>query len=161
MILVGELGARVFPEFAMLQLAAQTGHTSASRSGSSPAHPASSSGDFLSQKRGSFVFKKEKRSFQLPVSSACSSLRNGYNSTFLKLLWIRNKHLLKRWKSAVKKIPRIMYAVTNEMWIYVTTHSWCIFYARVLPCDESTASRGNSFNDMIHIFFRTLYTAQA
>lgn len=44
----------------MLQLAAQTGHTSASRSGSSPAHPASSSGDFLSQKTGSFVLKKKK-----------------------------------------------------------------------------------------------------
>lgn len=47
--------------------------------------------------------KKKTRSFQVPVSSACSSLGNGYNLTFLKLWWTRNKPLLERWKSAVKK----------------------------------------------------------
>lgn len=58
MILLGERGARVFPAFAMLQLAVRTGHTPASRSSSCPVHPASLSGDFLSHKRGSCVLKK-------------------------------------------------------------------------------------------------------
>lgn len=151
MIFTGWIWSMGVPKFAMLQLAVHTGHTAASSSGSCPVHPTSLSGYFLSHKRGSCVLKK-KWSFQVPVSSACSSLGNGYNLTFLKWWWTRNKPLLERWKSAVNKIPRIMYAVANEMWIYVTTHSWCIFYAWVLPCDESTASRGNSFNGMLHFF---------
>ena len=109
---------------------------------------------------GSCVLKKKKapsRS-QSPLLAPPWGMDNSL--TFLKLLWTSNKPLLEMWKSVVKKIPRIMDAVANEMWIYVTTHSWCIFYAWVLPCDESTASRGHSFNDMIHIFLRTLYTAQ-
>lgn len=59
-------------------------------------------------KRGSCVFKKKK--VELSGSSRLYLLlpREWTQFDLPKLLWTRNKALLERWKSAVKKITRIM-----------------------------------------------------
>lgn len=78
-----------------------------------------------------------KRSCLLPCSSACSSLATGDSLSSLKLWWSRNKALLRRWTGgAVRKMAGMAYIAANEMWVYVATHSWCVFYGWVLPWDE-------------------------